>query len=205
LAAVTAAVLAGWWEPASRPFWVPALVSAWLALGLAHLDASRRRVRALGLAAAAVTTLNLGAVILPRADASGNPYRAVAQHIAAVTATEDLIIVGTDILGPSLAYYGRRPHTTNLFAVFLESRQRHTDPLAELHRRIAQALDREARVFISSDALDLSPGHRAMIDPLPGTFADLLRGGTRRPLLQYQVRGAQRVLYEVRRESDEPA
>ena len=197
LVALSAGGLAAWWEPGTRTFWVPALASAWLAIGLALARAAPGRVVALGLTAVALTALNLAAVMLPRADASANPYPRIARRIAAVTAPDDLLIVGTDILGPSLAYYGDRPNETSLFAIFLEAARTHGDPYRYLHRLIEHAWQQGGRVFISSDALDIDPARRAMVAPLPTTLTALLPALRRVPVLYYSVGGPERGLFMV--------
>jgi hypothetical protein len=82
LAALSAAVLAAWWEPHTHKFWVPALVCGWLAVGLALADDGAGRGRTLAFCAAAIALFNLALVILPRA-VGPNPHRAAARVGAA--------------------------------------------------------------------------------------------------------------------------
>jgi hypothetical protein len=194
LAALCAAVLAAWWEPQTHKFWVPALVCGWLAVGLALSGDRAGRGRALASCAAAIALLNLALVVLPRA-AGPNPYRAAARQVGAATAPPDLIIAGVDILGPHLAYYAARPHVTNLFAIFLDSRGR--DGREALRKLVDHTRARDGRVFVTSDAFEIPPGHRALAPGIPDGFEALLPGAQRVPALRFSVGGSQRVLYQL--------
>jgi len=197
VAAIAAVVLAAWWEPNSRKFWVPALVCGWLAIGLALARLAGARVVALALTVMALASLNLGAMILSRADPTSNPFPATARQIAAITAAADLIVVGSDLLGPSLAYYGARPHVTNVFALALDAKYRGRNVRQQLRQAIDEARRRGGRVFVSSDALGLPPDRRAMVSDLPGTIDDLMAPMRVRPALAYSVGGIARTLLEV--------
>jgi hypothetical protein len=197
LAALTAAALAACWEPGTRKFWVPTLVCGWLAMGLALVRTAQQRGGGLVLCAAAIGLFNVATVMLPRATAGANPYRDAAQRIAAVTAPQDLIVVGTDILGPTVAYYAARPHVTNLFAIYLGAAARGRDGESSLHHLIAAAHARNGRVFLSSDALLLSAERRAMVDAWPASAEQLLGDRRRVPVLRYTIAGSLRILFEV--------
>jgi hypothetical protein len=199
LAALAAGALATWWEPGSHKFWIPALVCAWLAAGLRLAAAGHPRSVGVAAAAAALAMWNLATAILPRHDASANPFPAVARQIASVTVAADLIIVGTDALSPSLAYYGERPRATNLFALGLRAVNAGAEKgPAGVRALVAAARAHGERVFISSDSPLIQDHHRALIGDLPPTVSELLPGAERVPRLHYRLHGATRTLYEIR-------
>jgi hypothetical protein len=196
IAAIAAGTLATWWEPGSQKFWIPALVCAWLAAGLRLAAAEQPRAAGVAAAAAALAMWNLAVGILPR-HAAANPFPAVARQIAAATGPADLIIVGTDLRSPSLAYYGERRAATNLFAIGLRAAAKgegtgtaavraHTPPrrarAAGLHH-LRRAAHRRA------------PPPSSATSRRPSTSCCPTRRVAR---LRYRVFGEVRTMYEIR-------
>jgi len=197
LMAVSAMVLAAWWEPETLKFWVPGLTCGWLAIGLGLRSAPAWQARALAMTAASLGVLNYGAAIRPRTDAAANPLPGAARAIAAVTAPQDLIIVAPDILGPYLSYYGARAHVTNLFAVAIEARQWEQTVGERLQWLVSDTAGRNGRVFIMSNALTIPPERRRFVPRLPPTVGDLLAPRTLRPVLALRAGTARWTLYEA--------
>jgi hypothetical protein len=197
LMGLTAMALAVWWEPNSRKFWVPALVCAWLAIGVGLRSGRGWQARALLLTVMALTALNYGVAIAPRADPATNPFPRAARAIAAVTAPDDLLIVAPDILGPHLAYHGSRTHVTNLFAVALDANARKLTLRERLDQLIRETAARNGRVFVTADVLTIPPSRRDLVPPLPATVAELFAPRSLHVVLAFRTGETERLLLEA--------
>ncbi|MBP1685932.1 MAG: hypothetical protein H6Q33_2075 [Deltaproteobacteria bacterium] len=196
LVAFGTGALASWWEPNTGKFWVPALVCSWLAIGIGLARRPIISPTAVAAMALALAVINTGG-ILPRTGVAFNPLPSAARQIAQATAPGDLIITSTDILGPSLAYYGARPHVTNLFALALEARYRNRDVQQQLLGAVAAARQRQAAAFIASDALALPSDRRRLVPALPGTLRELVSPMQLRQAFTYTIGQRQHTLFEI--------
>ncbi len=186
-----------WWEPQTLNFWVAVVACGWLTLGLL----ARRSLGGLDAAflalAIAIPAINLGGAI-ERSRSHDN--ETIARRIGGATRPEDLLVVGTDLLGPSLRYHGERPHATTLFAVWYRAKLAGEQGSTALQHLVDESRSRAGRVFVASNALDLDRTRRELagMTALGTDTAALFPRARLTSALRYELpRGHQRTLYEV--------
>ena len=193
-------VLAGaaiWWEPQSLKYWVAVAVCGWLTLGLLTRRSLGGFDSAVLAMALAIPVVNLGGAI----DRSRNhDTETIARRIGGATRPEDLLVVGTDLLGPSLRYHGERPHATSPFAVWYRATLAGEQGSTALRRMVDESRSRGGRVFVASNALDLDRARReraGMTELGSDTRRSSLARGSSRPCATSCLARHERTLYEV--------
>jgi hypothetical protein len=196
-ATLALAAAALWWEPQTTKYWVAVLVCGWLTVGLLGRRAPRILGPAILIAGLATAVVNVERAVERSRDDSAET---AARRIAAATTAEDLLVVGTDLLGPSLRYHGERPHATNVFAVWYRATGAGEEGSTALRRLAAETRARGGRVFVASNALDVGPDHReqARLPAFGSDPQELFPAAPLAAVLRYELpRGRERTLYEV--------